>query len=175
MNSDKEQLLNNVTLDNLKESFYAPQNLNQKDSSILASISQASIQSLESAMGVLSHLITNLKIYKECLIDSINLQAERVDISSKYAKDIPQQSHILPGIIQTPPDYDLVSIRSDNDRMLQIKDSVDKAVTQKEIYMRIAEEDVRLFLAAWKRLSYQNASLDQFIDSLSKTINENYI
>jgi Ni,Fe-hydrogenase I large subunit len=175
MNSDKEQLLNNATLDNLKEGFYSPQNLNSKDANILASISKASIQSLDSAIGVLSHLISNLKIFKECMIDSINLQAEKIDITTKYAKDIPQQSHILPGIVQTPTEYNLDSVRSDNDRMLQLKDSVDKSTTQKEIYMRISEEDVRMFLASWKRLSYQNASLDQFIDAMQKSTNQNYV
>jgi Ni,Fe-hydrogenase I large subunit len=174
MNSDKEQLLHNATLDNIKESFYSPQNLNNKDANILASISKSSIQSLESCIGVLTHLLSNLKIYKECLIDNVNLQAEKLDITSKYAKDIPQQSNILPGVIQTPPSYDMSSLRSDNERMLQLKDSVDKASQQKDIYIKIAEEDVRLFLASWKRLNYQNISLDQFIDMMSNSLNKNY-
>jgi Ni,Fe-hydrogenase I large subunit len=171
MNVDIEQLLNSPSLDRLKENFYQPQNLNSKDSNILASISKASIQSLESSIGYLTHLVTNLKIFKECLIDSINLQAESADISSKYSKEAPQQSHILPGVISTPPDYDMAGIRSDNERMLQIQDQIEKATNQKNIYMRIAEEDVRLFLASWKRLAYQNTSFDQFIETLNKSNN----
>jgi hypothetical protein len=109
------------------------------------------------------------------MIDCINLQAEKVDLATKYARDIPQQSHILPGVIQTPPDYDMSSIRQDNERMKELSDNLDKAIGQKEIYMRISEEDVRLFLAAWKRLNYQNVSLDQFLETMNKSVNKNYM
>jgi len=149
------------------EEFYAPKNLTPKDASILATISKSSITAIESTIGTLSHLIQNLKIYKECIVDSINLQAESADITTKYSKEIPQQSHILPGIISVPQAYNLNDIKTDNERMLQIKTSKDKSMKQKDIYLRISQEDVRLFLSSWKRLNLANASFDEFVESLN--------
>jgi len=154
--------------------YYTPKNLPQKDASILATIAKTSVTAIESTIGSLSHLIQNLKIYKECMIDSINLQAESADISTKYGRDVPQQVNTLPGVINIPPSYDLQAIRSDNERMMAVKDQIEKADNQRDIYLRIAREDVRLFLASWKRLNLSNASFDEFIEGLNKSLNPSY-
>jgi Ni,Fe-hydrogenase I large subunit len=166
-------LINSPSLAPLQE-LYNPKNLANTDSQILASISKSSIQAIESSIGSLAHLIDNLKIYKQCMIDSINLQAESADIATKYAVNAPSQSHTLPGIITTPQSYDLQSIKSDNERMEQVKSSKEKTLAQKKIYFRLAEEDVRVFLQAWKRLQYSDASFEEFILTLNDTINTNY-
>jgi hypothetical protein len=179
MNTNFNDLRNNNTLAPLVENkqlkeFYTPINMDQKDASILASISKSSVSAIEGAIGTLTHLVQNLKVYKECVIDSINLQAESTDISTKYARDIPSQSHTLPGIVSFPEPYNLNEIKSDNERMMQIKDGRDKAIKQKDIYLRIAQEDVRLFLGNWKRLNLANSSFDEFIESVNSQINDNY-
>jgi len=171
-------LKNQNTLAPLEEAsmttIYAPKNLTQRDSSILARISQSSISAIETTIGSLTHLIQNLKIYKECMIDSINLQAESADISTKYGTDIPQQSNTLPGLNLLPQTFDLQDIRKDNERMMAMKDQKDKVMNQKDIYLRLANEDVRLFLSSWKRLNLSNSSFDEFIDGLHKGLNPNY-
>jgi Ni,Fe-hydrogenase I large subunit len=166
-------LINSPTLAPLKE-IYQPKNLGNNDAQMLANISKASITAIEQSVGSLTHLIDNLKIYKQCLIDSINLQAESADIATKYAVNAPSQSHTLPGVISLPQSYDLQSIRSDNERMEQVKASKDKILGQKKIYLRLAEEDVRVFLQAWKRLQYSDQSFEEFVEILNGTINKNY-
>jgi hypothetical protein len=165
-----DELVNSPTLAPLKEAFYTPTSMSAKDANILASLSRSTIQSIESSIGTLTHLVNNLKIFKETLVDSINLQAEQTDMTIKYKRDIPTQSHILPGIIQTPVDYDMNSIRSDNERMIQMKDELDKVMKQKEVYLRLSEEDVRLFLSSWKRLVQTNVSFDEFIYAMSDNL-----
>ena len=172
-------LKNQKTLAPLNESehlteLYQSKNLSQKDANLLAQISKSSISSLESTIGSLQHLLSNLSVYKECLIDGINLQAESADLITKYSREIPQQSHTLPGIVTLPQSYDLESIKVDNDRMEQVKALKDKAIKQKEIYLRLSEEDVRIFLGSWKRLNYANASFDEFCESLNAEMNESY-
>jgi len=178
MNSHFDNLKENNTLapvdgEQLQE-YYNPKHLTKRDSGLLATISKSSITAIESTIGSLSHLLQNLKIYKECMIDSINLQAESADIATKYGNEIPQQVNSLPGVISIPASYDLGSIRTDNDRMMAIKDQKDKVANQKEIYLRISNEDVRLFLSAWKRLNLTNAAFDEFIEGLNKQINPSY-
>jgi len=178
MESNFEQLKNNATLAPLQEEklteFYTPKSMNNRDATILATISKSSISAIESTIGTLTHLIQNLKVYKECMIDSINLQAESADIATKYSNEIPQQANVLPGVISIPHSYDLNAIKSDNERMMQIKDERDKVTTQKDIYLRVAREDVRLFLGAWRRLTLSDSQYDEFIESLNNEINKNY-
>ena len=173
MDSHFNDLKENKTLAPLQE-IYQSKNLSQKDSALLAQISKSAISSLNSTIGTLQHLLQNLTTYKECLVDRINLQAESADLATKYARDIPQQSHSLPGVISLPQAYNLDDIKADNSRMEQIKTLKDKAIKQKEIYLRLSEEDVRLFLMNWKRLNYSNASFDEFVESLNSEINQNY-
>jgi hypothetical protein len=173
METQINDLINSPTLAPLKE-FYQPKNLDERDTQVLASISKSSISAIESSIGALTHLIANLKTYKQCLIDSINLQAESADIVTKYATNVPSQSHTLPGIISTPHTYDLASIKSDNERMEQVKMHKDKAIAQKRIYLRLSEEDVKVFLQSWKRLQYSDVSFEEFLEVLNQNINKNY-
>jgi hypothetical protein len=108
------------------------------------------------------------------MIDSINLNAESIDMSTKYSRDIPSQSNNLPGVISTPQTYDLQAIRKDNEQMMMIQKEKEKVNIQKKIYMRMCSEDIKLFLAAWKRLNISNAAFDEFVESLNLMINSNY-
>ena len=156
------------------EEFYAPQHIGAKDTAVLSSLSKNSIASLEASIGALSHLLHNLKLYKEHMIDSINLNAESIDMSTKYSRDIPSQSNNLPGVISAPQTYDLQAIRKDNEQMMMIQKEKEKVDGQKKIYMRMCSEDIKLFLAAWKRLNISNAAFDEFVESLDLMINSNY-
>jgi Ni,Fe-hydrogenase I large subunit len=176
METNINDLINSPTLAPLEKisETYNPKNLADSDARILASISKSSINSIESSIGALSHLIDNLKVYKDCMIDSINLQAESADIAIKYSNNAPLQSHTLPGIISTPQSYDLQSIKSDNERMEQVKMNKDKTLQQKRIYLRLAEEDLRVFLQSWKRLQNSDLSFEEFIETINNNINSNY-
>ena len=178
MNSFYNDLKNNDTLAPLNEEqlteYYNPQWMNQRDAGILAAISKSSINAIETTIGTITHLAQNLKIYKECMIDSINLQAESADIVTQYTKEIPQQVNVLPGVVSIPPTYDLQKIRIDNERLIQIKDQKDKVKAQKDIYLKVCSEDVRLFISAWKKLNISNASFDEFIESINENIDKGY-
>jgi len=158
----------------LQEEFYSPTNINKRDAGILATISKTSITTIEQTIGTLSHLLQNLKTYKECIIQSINTQAETADLSTKYSRDIPKQSYTLPGIMTSGESYDMEDITKDNARMMALNDERDKVLKQKDIYLRLSQEDVRLFIAAWKRLLLNNHSFDAFVESLNQSLNKNY-
>lgn len=158
----------------LQENIYKPQNFSDNDAKMLASIAQSNIEAIESSIGALTHLINNLKIYKQCVIDSINLQAEGLDIISKYANDTPSQPYNLPGVINQPSSYDIQGIKDDNTRMEQTKTLGEKAVKQKRIYLRLSEEDLKVFNQSWRKLLYSNASFEEFMESINGSINRNY-
>jgi len=166
MNNNFNELRQQSTLAPLEET-YKTKYMPTKDANIMSSLSQSSIVALEQAMGTVTHLLSNLKVFKECFIENINLQAEKTDITTRYAKEPPRQSHTLPGVVSMPEPYDLQAIRTDNERIMEISDRIEKTQAQKDIYLKLSKEDVRLFLSAWNRLIYSNAAIDQFMESMN--------
>jgi Ni,Fe-hydrogenase I large subunit len=162
------------TLAPLREGFYQPKNFNERDKTILATIAKNSIVNVEMVIGAVTQLLSDIKIYKECLIDTINVEAETSDLSMKYANEPQTQPHVLPGVVTTPPHYNFDAIKTDNARMEQLKELSEKAATQKNMYVQIIQEDFKTFAAYFKKVMYSNSTLDQFCLSLDKNINKNY-
>jgi Ni,Fe-hydrogenase I large subunit len=166
--------MGSVTLAPLQEALYSPQHLSRRDSNVLNNIAKTSVRNIETTLGALTHLLENIKMYKETMIDCINIQAEIADMSMKYAVNPVQQSHTLPGVISSPQMYDLKDIKSDNERMQQLKEEQTKCDQQKNLYMRLVSEDFRLLISSYKRMSWSNQSFDTFVESLNDQINANY-
>jgi hypothetical protein len=156
-------LINTPTLAPIRE-FYQYNNLRNMEAQTLASIAKSSITSIEASIDSLAHLIENLKIYKQCMLDSINLQAESAD-TGKYTVSTPSQSHTLPGIISIPQ-----NIKSGSERIEQIKTDKEKALRQKRIYLRLVEKDSRLYFQSLKGLQHSDASFEEFLEILNNNI-----
>lgn len=160
---------------NIKE-FYQTKNLSARDSTLMQQLMADNVSSISKTIAAIQDLQKNLSIYKECLVDSINLEVESADLATKYAVNDLQMSAFgsLPGVTTTPKSYDIDAIKKDSDRMAQIQQERDKVLNQKETYLRICKEDVKVFIDAWKALNYNNAYWNEYIESLNKSINSNY-
>ena len=145
-------------------------NEKNQNSQTLASIAKSSIASIESAIGALNNLVENIKIYKQCMIDSINLQAENQDSGSTNAVGTRYQYYNLPGVLQTDPAYYLQGIKPDGERMEEINATKEKALKQKRIFFRLVEKDSRHYFQALKGLQHSDASFEEFIEILNGNI-----
>lgn len=162
-------------MENLNEEFYTAKNLSGKDTKLLANLSTQNVSAISKAIAATTDLINNLKIYQSCLVDSINIEAECADISAKYGNEQKQYtSYTLPGVVTTPRQYDLDAIRKDSDRMKELSQERDKAASQKEAYLKLCREDVRVFLDAWKTLNFANSCFSEFISNVNAALNKNY-
>jgi hypothetical protein len=158
----------------LKEEIYAPQNLTSKDAQLLTTISKNLLKNVESTVGALSAMISNLKMYKEVMVDCINSEAETIDLTVKYASNVPQQVHSLPGIVNLPPAYNLESIKADNEKFENLKDVREKVEAQKDMYIKILEQEYKTVNAAFKKMLYNDSTFSIFIQSLNEKTNSNY-
>lgn len=160
---------------NIKE-FYQTKNLSARDSTLMQQLMSDNVSSISKTIAAIQDLQKNLSIYKECLVDSINLEVESADLATKYAVNDLQMSAFgsLPGVTTTPKSYDIDAVKRDSDRMAQIQQEREKVLNQKETYLRICKEDVKVFIDAWKALNYNNAYWNEYIESLNKSINSNY-
>jgi len=137
------------------------------DSQTLSSIAKSSITSIKSAIEVLNHLVENLKIYQQCVIDSVNLLAESVENSStKYSYSTYSQPHTLPGVIQTAQAFN----GQEADRIEQINDLKEKALRQKRIFFRLLEKDSKLYFQSVKALKRSDISFEEFLEILDNNI-----
>lgn len=160
---------------NLKEDWYKAKNLNSRDSQLLVELSTTNIESISKAIAALEALKKNLNIYKECLTDSINLEAESADLASKYAQDNTYQNNFnLPGTVSLPQSYDIDSIKKDSQRMIDIQKDRNKIASQSDTYLNICKAQMKVFVENWKNLNYGAVSWKEFILSLNQNINQNY-
>jgi hypothetical protein len=164
----------NATLAPLKEGFYEPKNMAPKDAQLLITISKNLISNTEQTISALTAMISNLKMYKEVMIDCINSEAETMDLTVKYASNPPQQFHSLPGVVSLPPAYNLENIKSDNERFETLKDLREKVEAQKDMYIKILEQEYKAVNGSFKKFLYNDSTFSTFIDSLNKKSNPNY-
>ena len=162
--------------DKLNESnFYQAKNLSGRDSRLLAELSVQNLDSITKTIAALEALKKNLSIYKDCLVDSINLEAESADLASKYAQDMTYQNNYnLPGTVSMPQTYDIEAIKKDSSRMIDIQKDRGKVVQQADTYLNVCKAQMKVFIENWKNLNYGSVSWKEFIMSLNQNINQNY-
>lgn len=166
---------NNNTQEKLDEGFYQAKNLTGRDAKLLSELSVMNIESISKTIASLEGLKKNLNIYKECLTDSINLEAESADMASKYATDNTYQNNFnLPGTVAMPQSYDIDSIKKDSARMIEIQKDRNKVMAQADTYLNICKAQMKVFIENWKNLNYGSVSWKEFIISLNQNINQNY-
>jgi ATP-dependent Clp protease ATP-binding subunit ClpA len=136
---------------------------NNMDTQTLASIAKSSITYIESSIGALNNLMENLKIFKQAMIDCINIQAESAD--ANYPVTTFTQSHTLPGVTSIQQ-----RIKSNDEKMEQLKDNKEKALRQKRIFLRLVEKDSKLFSQSLKGIQLSDASFEEFIEILNNNI-----
>lgn len=158
-------------MEQLDEGFYQPQNLNQKDASAIKTQSQNALVAINRCLGAIQSLQQNLKNYQSCLIDFVNLEAEIVDMQTKYTTNTnPTNGFLLPGVTTVPDAIDIQGIKADSEKMIQLKDLKYRTDTQKTQALAVSKEALRQFLASWKSLAYIDAMLDQTFDSINTSI-----
>ena len=171
MSSREMEIKNLKTLAPLRENIYQFQYVSQKDATILTSISKNLLQNINLTIGSLSQMINHLNIYKNIVIDSINAEAESIDIATKYHSNPPRQYHTLPGVTSLPMSYDLQSIKKDNERSIAISEIRDKVSSQRELYMKVLRQEYKALSTTFKKLLYCESTLDSFISSIDQNIN----
>ena len=155
------------TLAPLKEGMYETQNLGKRDATILTTLSNNLIRNIDQTISQLSSMTNNMKIYREVMVDSINAEAEGIDITTKYNRnDFQGQSHNLPGVNTVPPSYDVVSIKKDQAKFEEIKKIRDATEAQKNMYIKVLDQDFKAFIQLYKKMLYHNNSMSTFILSL---------
>jgi hypothetical protein len=174
MSTYEEELMSNASLAALREDLYTPKNLTTKDASLLKTIATNAIQNCESSINNINQMLNDLKLYKECLVDSINIEAETADIAIKYGSSPSQQAHTLPGVVTVPSMYNIEAVRVDNARMEELKETSEKASNQKQMMFSTIQADYREFNAHFKKLMYADNTFDQFALALNNKLNPNY-
>ena len=174
MKTHEKDILNSTTLapmEKLEEGMsYNPTNLSQKDSVLLQTIAKNLVTNTDATISALQAMVSNLNMYKEVMIDSINTEAESIDLEMKYQRKIPQQSHTLPGVITLPPSYDLESVKKDNVRFEEVKDVRDKVNSQRDLYVKLIQQEYKMFSQALRRMLYNDSTFQAFVSSLSTKI-----
>lgn len=154
--------------------FYKAKNLQGLDAKLLVELSSYNLDAVNKAIASIDVLKRNLEVYKECLIDSINLEAESADIATEYATEEVGQSYNLPGTISKPALTDIDKVKADSARMISIQSSRSKVASQADTYLSQCKSCVNSFFQAWKAMNTGILSWKDYIFNLNNSINKNY-
>ena len=160
-------------MDKLEE--YNPQNLSKRDTANITQLSTQSVAAISKLIASIQDLSNNINLYKECMIDYLNIRTEALDIQNKYkSNDLSGKgigSGNLPGVYTQPQSYNLEEVKQDAKRLEDLNNEESKVKSQRDNYLILCREDIKLIIEYWKTMNRSNMNFDNYILELDKIIN----
>lgn len=154
---------------------YNPQNLSKRDTDNINSLTSQSIAAISKLMAAIQDLNSNINLYKECMVDYLNISTEVLDIQSKYKSNSLNGKGVgsgqLPGIYTQPQSYNLEEVKQDATRLEALNKEESKIKSQRDNYLILCREDIKLIIEYWKTMNRTNLNFDNYIIELDKIIN----
>lgn len=154
---------------------YNPQNLSKRDTDNINSLTSQSVAAISKLMAAIQDLNSNINLYKECMVDYLNISTEVIDIQSKYKSNSLNGKGVgsgqLPGIYTQPQSYNLEEVKQDAARIEALNKEESKIKNQRDNYLILCREDIKLIIEYWKTMNRTNLNFDNYIIELDKIIN----
>lgn len=154
---------------------YNPQNLSKRDTDNINSLTNQSVAAIAKLMAAVQDLNNNVALYKECMVDYLNITTEALDIQSKYKSNNLEGKGVgsgqLPGIYTQPQSYNMEEIKQDAAKLEALTKEEDKVKSQRDNYLILCREDIKLIIEYWKTMNRTNLNFDNYIIELDKIIN----
>ena len=96
---------------------YNPQNLTKRDTDNINSLTSQSVAAISKLMAAVQDLSNNVALYKECMVDYLNISTEALDIQSKYKSNNLNGKGVgsgqLPGVYTQPQSYNMEEVKQE--------------------------------------------------------------
>lgn len=154
---------------------YNIQNLTKRDIDNINSLTNQSVTAISKLIAAIQDLNNNIALYKECMVDYLNITTEALDIQSKYKSNNLSGKGVgsgqLPGIYTQPQSYNMEEIKQDAAKLEALTKEEDKVKSQRDNYLILCREDIKLIIEYWKTMNRTNLNFDNYIIELDKIIN----
>jgi hypothetical protein len=132
-----------------------------RNTQILDSISKSSISAIVSSINDVSHLLNNLHIYQQSMIDCLALLAKTSEnpVQNTFP---PYQSHTLPGVVSFQQ-----ILKANGEPNETIEELQEKALNQKRVIYRLIENDFALVNQVFHRLQKSDLYIEEFVHILN--------
>ena len=154
---------------------YNIQNLSKRDTDNINSLTNQSVAAIAKLMAAIQDLNNNIALYKECMVDYLNITTEALDIQSKYKSNNLSGKGVgsgqLPGIYTQPQSYNMEEVKQDAAKLEALTQEEDKVKSQRDNYLILCREDIKLIIEYWKTMNRTNLNFDNYIIELDKIIN----
>ena len=154
---------------------YNLQNLTKRDIDNINSLTSQSVAAISKLIAAVQDLSNNVSLYKDCMVDYLNISTEVLDIQSKYKSNNLNGKGIgsgqLPGIYTQPQTYEMEEVKQDAARLEALTKEEDKVKSQRDNYLILCREDIKLIIEYWKTMNRSNLNFDNYIIELDKIIN----
>ena len=154
---------------------YNIQNLTKRDIDNINSLTNQSVTAISKLIAAIQDLNNTIALYKECMVDYLNITTEALDIQSKYKSNNLSGKGVgsgqLPGIYTQPQSYNMEEIKQDAAKLEALTKEEDKVKSQRDNYLILCREDIKLIIEYWKTMNRTNLNFDNYIIELDKIIN----
>lgn len=154
---------------------FSPVNLSKRDTTNINALSNQSVAAISKLIAAIQDLNSNINLYKECMVDYLNISTEMLDIQNKYKSNGLAGKGVgsgnLPGVYTQPVSYNLEEVKADGDRLQALSEEESKVKTQRDNYLILCREDIKLIIEYWKAMNRSNINFDNYILELGKIIN----
>ena len=151
---------------------YEPTKIPKTSAGVIKNISTSIATSSEATILQLSYLESAIQQYKEAIQRSIDLKLEHADLICKYKNMDTGGVYNLPGVFsQTVAATDLSVIRNDNQRLAVIKEEMERAEDEANLYYKMIVENYKDLVRQFSKISKGNVSLGIFFENLNNYSN----
>lgn len=148
---------------------YVVQNIDEKNSKVIEALRTGLKNNIEKCLKEIDSLKSSVSLYRDSVVDYVDLAVEKSDIVAKYSKANNAGTYNLPGVFaSSASSYDLDAMRADNQRIEQVKSQYDIAEGQKDTYFKMivrAQNEMKLYLTAIARM---NTDLEIYLEQLAQ-------
>jgi hypothetical protein len=160
-------------MDKLEE--YNPQNLTKRDTDNITTLTNQSVNAISKLIASIQDLNNNINLYKDCMVDYLNITTEILDIQSKYKSNNLEGKGVgsgqLPGLYTQPQSYNMEEVKQDSAKLEALNGEESKVKSQRDNYLILCREDIKLIIEYWKTMNRTNLNFDNYIIELGKIIN----
>lgn len=155
--------------DRILNESYETKNIDPKSAQVINALQTALKDNIEKCIKEIDSLKSSISLYKNSADDYVNLAVENSDIVAKYSKANNSGTYNLPGVFASSSgSYDLDAMKTDNQRIEQVKSLYETATNQRSTYFKMivrAQNEMRLYLNAIARI---NNDIDIYLEQLSQ-------
>jgi hypothetical protein len=121
------------------------------------SVTKACIPAVNSSIELITRILENLNIYKQCMLDYFTLQSEIREPAQNDAALVKDGGYTLPGVIPFSQNQEIDSHKNE-----EMNVCIDEILQQKRMFFRVIEQDMAHSIKTFHEFKKNDLNFEEF-------------